>query len=314
MIPQGFLLLKYVINYTKFLFIKLFIKKLRLKIQNIISILLSIIIINIIILTKAIHILNFDYLNYLNYSILFLTTNSELFNFISLINFKLSKIFQIFTFDGISLYNLITNTVNKITNSSETPIYELSFVFFFIKFDILNLSDMVRMVDYGFNLLEAGSISEEKTKTQISFFLKINKITTNTINLYSLAFFKDGLTFWLLWLVSLVFFVISFGTDKKLYKKNTVFGNFHMYNQLLLLILILMVICFSIKNILIFFISFEMVLIPLFLHIMFQGSRLNKIQAIKYLVMYTLVGSSFLWYTISYFIEIVGSSDFDQLR
>lgn len=70
--------------------------------------------------------------------------------------------------------------------------------------------------------------------------------------------------------------------------------NFYVYEVILYFILFLITVCFSIKNILIFFIAFEMILIPLFLHILFQGSRLNKIEAVKYLVVYTLVGSIFL--------------------
>jgi len=192
----------------------------------------------------------------------------------------------------------------------------ISTISYFIKYDLINVTNentcIVKLsrdvCNWNNEKIEKLSIVQEggflyNTLNLTFFFSKID-----------LNIFKDGITFWLLWLVSLVFFVISFGTNKKLYKKNIIFENFHVYNHLLILILILMVICFSIKNILIFFISFETILIPLFLHIMFQGSRLNKIQAIKYLVMYTLIGSAFLWYTISYFIEIAGSADFDQLR
>jgi NADH:ubiquinone oxidoreductase subunit 4 (subunit M) len=57
-----------------------------------------------------------------------------------------------------------------------------------------------------------------------------------------------------------------------------------------------MLICFLVKNIFIFFISFELILIPLSIHIILQGSRFDKISATKYLIIYTLVGSIFLWF------------------
>lgn len=79
-------------------------------------------------------------------------------------------------------------------------------------------------------------------------------------------------------------------------------------------IVFLMLVCFVVKNIFIFFIAFEAILAPLFIYILLQGSRFNKIFAVKYLVVYTVLGSVFLWFSVSFILEIIGNSNYDYLQ
>lgn len=128
-------------------------------------------------------------------------------------------------------------------------------------------------------------------------------------------FFLDGVSLWLVWLVITVAYVISFSSyKKKIIDNNFIFKKYYIYNSLLNCILILMVVCFLVKDLFLFFIAFESILVPLFVYIILQGSRLNKIFAVKYLVVYTIIGSIFLWYAISYIVEILGVSNFDYVK
>jgi len=101
---------------------------------------------------------------------------------------------------------------------------------------------------------------------------------------------------------------------KKKIINNNIFKKNFVYNNLLNFIIFLMAVCFLSKDLFIFFIAFESILFPLFLYIILQGSRLNKIYAVKYLVIYTIVGSVFLWYSIAYIVEILGVSNFDHIK
>ena len=128
-------------------------------------------------------------------------------------------------------------------------------------------------------------------------------------------FFFDGMSIWLCWLLFSIGFVMSSGNikiNKKRY--NSYFFITNTYSYLLNSILILLLLCFITKDVFIFFISFEMTLMPLFVHMCIHGSRINKNQAIKFLVLYTLIGSIFLWYSILFLIEAAGTSDYNEIR
>lgn len=287
-----------------------------LGLYNSTSVLLLVLILNIIIYAKVAHILNFDYLNYINYSTnIFYLKNTEISAILSIFNQKI--VFSAENIKNFSIFSIFRPSISEDIEIFKKLLNFLCFLTFVRKSESIeilnlyfNLKNEFRPGDYVFFKKPVITHYFMDNMGEYATFAN-KKVIWDVI---SLSFFKDGLTFWLLWLVSLVFFVISFGISKKIELKNKIFLNFHMYNHLLLSILVLTAICFSVKNILIFFIAFEIILIPLFLHIIFQGSRLNKIQAVRYLVIYTLVGSSFLWYSISYFIEIIGSSDFEQIK
>lgn len=129
--------------------------------------------------------------------------------------------------------------------------------------------------------------------------------------------FTDGASSWLLWLVTLVGYVVFLGSnnEKDKYKHSIYTKSFNALSTIsLCVILVSVVICFLTKNVFLFFIFFELILLPLIVIISTQGSRGNRLVAIKYLACYTLVGSIFLWVPIVYMVELVGSTDFDNIQ
>ena len=128
-------------------------------------------------------------------------------------------------------------------------------------------------------------------------------------------FFFDGMSIWLCWLLFSIGFVMTSGNIKVNKKRfNNYFFITNTYSYLLNSILVLLLLCFITKDVFIFFISFEMTLMPLFVHMCIHGSRINKNQAVKFLVLYTLIGSIFLWYSILFLIEAAGTSDYNEIR
>lgn len=77
--------------------------------------------------------------------------------------------------------------------------------------------------------------------------------------------------------------------------------------------LVLMVICYTTKDLLHFFIAFEILLIPLFFLVGIGGSRSARIRASQKLLIFTLTGSIFLWIAILYTQYIFGSSSFSEM-
>ena len=76
---------------------------------------------------------------------------------------------------------------------------------------------------------------------------------------------------------------------------------------------ILLVLVFSVIDLVWFYIFFESVLIPMFLIIGIYGSRSRKIRASYFFFVYTLVGSLFILAAILYIYSQVGSSQYESL-
>jgi len=91
-------------------------------------------------------------------------------------------------------------------------------------------------------------------------------------------------------------------------KKNIVlyFASFLILETLLILV-------FSVRDLLFFYICFESVLIPMFLIIGIWGSRERKIKAGYYFFLYTLFGSVFMLLAIMQIYNITGTTNFDIL-
>src|ERR1700760_4755933 len=82
--------------------------------------------------------------------------------------------------------------------------------------------------------------------------------------------------------------------------------------SILLLLETLLLAVFLVLDILLFYISFESTLPPLFLLIGLYGSS-NKVRASFYFFLYTLLGSLFLLLSILTMSSIMGNTDFDAL-
>jgi NADH-ubiquinone oxidoreductase chain 4 len=87
--------------------------------------------------------------------------------------------------------------------------------------------------------------------------------------------------------------------------------NYLYYNQLLLSILFILTIIFVVKRIFLFYIYFELALIPIFLIILGWGGQPEKLQSGIYIFFYTLFGSlPFLGYLV-YFLKSTSGSLFN---
>jgi len=81
----------------------------------------------------------------------------------------------------------------------------------------------------------------------------------------------------------------------------------------LLIIELLLIFIFSVLDLLIFYIFFEAILIPMFLLIGLFGSRDRKIRAVYLLFFYTLFGSLFMLLGIIYIYSIIGTLDLNYI-
>jgi NADH-ubiquinone oxidoreductase chain 4 len=93
---------------------------------------------------------------------------------------------------------------------------------------------------------------------------------------------------------------------------NSIKDNGKSYIIIILLLETLLLACFLVLDILLFYIFFESILPPLFILIGLFGSN-NKVRASFYLFLYTLFGSLFLLLSILAMSSIMGTTDFDAL-
>lgn len=75
----------------------------------------------------------------------------------------------------------------------------------------------------------------------------------------------------------------------------------------------LLVLTFSTTNLLVFYVCFESVLIPMFIIIGFWGARDRKMNAAYYLFLFTLLGSFFVLFAIFYLFIMTGSLEYEDL-
>lgn len=97
----------------------------------------------------------------------------------------------------------------------------------------------------------------------------------------------DGVSISIILIIALIFPILMLLKDGE--KKNNE-STRNLINLLLLMEVILIIVFISL-DILLFFIMFELVLIPMFLLISKYGSRINKIEAAYRFIIYTLIGS-----------------------
>ena len=92
---------------------------------------------------------------------------------------------------------------------------------------------------------------------------------------------------------------------------NVIEQNVKSYLAFFLLMEIALIFVFSVLDVLLFYIFFESILIPMFLIIGIWGTRSRKIRASYLFFLYTLVGSVLMLLAIFYIIEEVGTTDFN---
>jgi proton-translocating NADH-quinone oxidoreductase chain M len=124
------------------------------------------------------------------------------------------------------------------------------------------------------------------------------------LNLY-LSFGIDGLSLWFFILSSfLIFLCVLFIWNESLLKEYTIVLTF--LNLLLLLV-------FSVLDVLFFYIFFEAILIPMYLMIGLWGSRERKVRAVYLFFFYTLIGSLCMLLGLLYIHNLTGTLNFEYL-
>lgn len=125
-------------------------------------------------------------------------------------------------------------------------------------------------------------------------------------SLFSYSFGLDGLSISFLFLSCLLIFLcILFIWDEVKFKD---------YSINLLLIGLLLALIFTIEDLLLFYVCFEAILIPMFLIIGVWGSRERKVRAVYMFFFYTLCGSLVTLAGILYIYYYKGSLHFEYLR
>lgn len=152
----------------------------------------------------------------------------------------------------------------------------------------------------------------------ISFFLFNNLFSLdcfiNWLSLYfSISFAFNAVDNLSLWFILLTTFLLPPSFLYSYYYVNESWKNLRLYIFLLYLLNFLLIWFFLTTNILIFYILFEIILIPVFLLILIWGSRSRKILASLYFFLYTFVGSIFFLLAIFILYSITGSYDFNIL-
>ena len=129
----------------------------------------------------------------------------------------------------------------------------------------------------------------------------------NTINLYHLHVGIDGIS---LWFVLLTTFIIPICL---LASWDSITHSIKEFLISFLVLEILLISVFIVLDLLLFYIAFESVLIPMFLVIGVWGSRERKIHAAYYFFLFTLLGSLFMLLAVLVLYFSVGSTDYQTL-
>jgi len=88
---------------------------------------------------------------------------------------------------------------------------------------------------------------------------------------------------------------------------------FRIFSIILFIILLLLIIVFTTENLLIFFVSYEAILVPVFALIVIWGYRVERFKAAYYFFFYTLLGSIFMLSAIVYIYNQIGTYNLNYL-
>jgi len=136
------------------------------------------------------------------------------------------------------------------------------------------------------------------------FLSKVNWLSSLNINF---VLGVDGIGLLFILLTTLIFPICILSSWKNIKE--------HLKEYMILLLIMesLLIIVFSILDLLLFYVFFESILIPMFLMIGIWGSRRRKIRASYLLFFYTLLGSVLMLVAIISIHEKVGTTDYQTL-
>lgn len=124
---------------------------------------------------------------------------------------------------------------------------------------------------------------------------------------YSAVFGIDGLSLFFVILSTLLIFLCILGSW------DLTFSNLKAYFICFLVLNFLLILVFTVSDILLFYVFFESVLIPMFVVIGVWGSRERKIRAAYLFFFYTLIGSLLMLLAIIYIYSQVGTTNYEAI-
>jgi proton-translocating NADH-quinone oxidoreductase chain M len=124
---------------------------------------------------------------------------------------------------------------------------------------------------------------------------------------YTVVFGVDGLSLFFILLTTLLIFLCILGSWE------TVKHSVKEYFLCFLALDLLLILVFSVTDVLLFYIFFESILIPMFLVIGVWGSRERKIRAVYLFFFYTLIGSLFMLLAILYIYNQTGTTNYEAI-
>jgi len=178
-------------------------------------------------------------------------------------------------------------------------------VLFIVPKQSKNVLHFISATTSGFVLILASYILS-KFDTNVYYFQELitYKFDSQFFN-FSFSFGLDGISIYFFFLSTLLIFLcILFIWNE---------SNFKEYVINLLLIEFFLLIIFSVLDLMLFYIFFEAILIPMFLIIGIWGSRERKIRAVYLFFFYTLCGSLLMLIGILYIYQKVGSLNMEYL-
>ena len=179
------------------------------------------------------------------------------------------------------------------------------FLTFFISANNINALRLTGLFGSGLALILSCILLVQFNCDSYYFQYLINyKINTSILN-FAFTFGLDGISIFFFVLSSfLIFLCILFLWETNLLKE---------YIIALLLIDLFLLLVFSALDVLIFYICFEAILIPMYLIIGVWGSRERKIRAVYLFFFYTLFGSLLMLLGLMYIYSVCGTLNFEYL-
>lgn len=168
---------------------------------------------------------------------------------------------------------------------------------------------LIRNIALNFSLITFLSsvflwIAFDSFVSKFQFITKIQWLSSLNIN-FILGI--DGISLLFIVLTTLIFPICILSSWRNIKK------NLKEYMILLLIMESLLIIVFTILDLLLFYVFFESILIPMFLIIGIWGSRRRKIRAAYLLFFYTLLGSVLMLVAIMSIYSQTGSTDYQVL-
>lgn len=166
---------------------------------------------------------------------------------------------------------------------------------FFYCFELFHINIFFEFYNYSYII----NFSNLVFKLSLFFFINLYKFD-------KYIYIIDGLSLVLIFLTCFLFFIcvnsiwyVSF--------------NFKLLNILIILIILLVILSFMTTNILLFYVFFESILIPMFILIGIWGSRERKLDAAYKFFIYTAFGSIFFLIVIIYLYSLYGTLELYEL-